>query len=194
MIFFSSEQVFNGNSQRGPYREEGIPKPNTVYGENKLKAEELIKEVLDEVLIFRLNWLFTLPEKGYKTGSNILSSVLESIEKNEKIYASSHEFRGMTYIYELLEKFKSLLNLPFGTYHLGSENNLSRYEIVKHILLKLDLGDRIEEILVEEEKYKKENPRDLRLDTKKLKSFGISFLTTKESLSKMIKEEIANKR
>ena len=64
MIFISSEQVFNGNIEPGPYTEEVTPCPSTVYGENKLEAEGMLKQILEELWILRFTWLFGVPERN----------------------------------------------------------------------------------------------------------------------------------
>ena len=38
MVFISSEQVFNGNPEAGPYKETDQALPDTVYGQTKLAA------------------------------------------------------------------------------------------------------------------------------------------------------------
>ncbi|GFZ32156.1 NAD(P)-dependent oxidoreductase [Clostridium zeae] len=188
MVFISSEQVFNGNDNRGPFNEESTPVPNTVYGENKLEAEKLVKDILDEVWVLRFTWQFGLPQRGFNMASNILWDTMTAIMKGEKIIALTNEFRGMTYVYELIEQFDKIFEIPYDTYHVGSVNNLSRYEVVKFIIKQLGLEHRTEEILeADTEKYS-DNPRDVRLDTSKLARFGIKFGTTEEGIVRCLNE------
>ena len=49
LIFMSSEQVFNGNIEAGPYDENHVAVPDTEYGKSKLEAEGILKEMLDDV-------------------------------------------------------------------------------------------------------------------------------------------------
>lgn len=188
LIFISTEQVFNGNKESGPYTEEDIPVPNTVYGQNKLEAEKLLKDILDELWIVRFTWLFGLSDRNKGIASNILWETITSIIKGEKIYASPYEFRGMTYVYDMIENIIKVFDIPYGTYHIGSTNDMSRYDVVKHILAEMGLEERIDEILVKDEQKYKDAPRDVRLSTEKIKKYGIEFLTTKEAISKCIKE------
>jgi dTDP-4-dehydrorhamnose reductase len=133
LVFISSEQVFNGNPESGPYDEEHTPVPDTVYGQNKLEAEGLLKGILDETWILRFTWLLGMPEKGMGMASNVLWEAVTSLLKGQKIYASPYEFRGMTYAAEMVENFKKVFELPYGTYHVGSVNELSRYVEVAYI-------------------------------------------------------------
>jgi dTDP-4-dehydrorhamnose reductase len=190
MIFISTEQVFNGNMEKGPYDEQHTAVPDTVYGQNKLEAEGLLKEMLEELWILRFTWLFGLPIEGCKVSANIVWNTLESILKGEKIVAPTNEYRGMTYIRKLLENFDKVFDIPYGTYHIGSENALNRYEIVHLIIEELGIGSKLNVLLeADTEKYK-ENPRDVRLDTGKIYSLGIKFGTTKEGIKRCIKEEV----
>lgn len=188
LVFISSEQVFNGNKEPGPYDEEHTPVPDTVYGQNKLEAEGLLKEIIDELWIVRFTWLFGMTERKMNMASNVLWETITSLLKGEKIYASPNEFRGMTYAVEMVENVEKLFGLPYDTYHLGSVNELSRYEVVKHILTEMGLENRISEILVKDEEKYKNSPRDVRLNTEKARKNGLEFSTTKEGLTKCIKD------
>jgi dTDP-4-dehydrorhamnose reductase len=188
LVFISSEQVFNGNVEAGPYGEEHAAVPDTVYGQNKLEAEGILKAILDQLWILRFTWLFGLPEKGLNIASNIMWETVTALLKGKKIYASPHEYRGMTYVSEMVENFKKVFQLPYGTYHLGSVNEMSRYEVVKHILTEMGLANRIEEVLVKDEEKYKTLPRDVRLDTEKARRHGLVFKTTKEGLADCIRD------
>lgn len=188
LVFISSEQVFNGNTNPGPFKEEDEAVPDTVYGKNKLEAEKSLRDIIDELWIVRFTWLFGLPDRNCGMAGNILWETISSIMKNEKITVSSNEFRGMTYVYNMIENFQILFKSPYGTYHLGSENNQNRYEIVKSIFKKLGLESRIDELIIEDKEKYKTNPRDIRLNCDKARSTGMNFYTTDEALEICIKE------
>ncbi|WP_160677255.1 NAD(P)-dependent oxidoreductase [Clostridium sp. C8-1-8] len=188
MVFISSEQVFNGNSNRGPFSEENIPVPNTIYGENKLEAEKLIKDILEEVWILRFTWQFGLPQRGFNMASNILWDTMTAIMKGERIKAPTNEFRGMTYVYELIEQFDKIFEIPYDTYHVGSQNDLSRYEVVKFIIKQLGLDYRMDELLQADIDKYSDSPRDIRLDTSKIAEYGIKFDTTEKGIIRCLNE------
>lgn len=188
LVFISSEQVFNGNTNSGPFKEDDEAVPDTVYGQNKLEAEKLLKDIIEEMWIVRFTWLFGLPDRNCGMAGNILWETISSIMKNEKITVSSNEFRGMTYVYNMIENFQILFKSPYGTYHLGSENNQNRYEVVKAIFRKLGLESRIDELIIEDKEKYKTNPRDIRLNCDKARFAGMNFYTTDEALDICIKE------
>lgn len=188
MIFLSSEQVFNGNVESGPYTEEDIPCPDTMYGKNKLEAEGLLKEILDSLWIVRFTWLFGVPERNCGMSPNILWDTLSTILQGKKIKVTQNEFRGLTYVHEVIDQFPKIFEIPYGTYHVGSQNNLSRYDICSLIFKEAGLENRIEDLLgVDFEKYK-DHPRDVRLCTDKIKSYGLEFSESKDGIVKCLKE------
>ncbi len=187
LIFLSTEQVFNGNKESGPYKETDTPLPDTEYGKNKLEAEKLITEICNDYVIIRLTWLFGIPGKSKPVSGNILWDSIRKIMTGKPFNVPANEYRGMTSIDELLARFPSLFNLAPGIYHTGSENPMSRYETVCHIFKELGLQDRTGELVIKDEETYRQNPRDARLDTGRLKSSGISFSETPEALSSYIK-------
>ena len=186
MIFLSSDQVYNGNKEMGPYSEkEAIP--NTIYGMHKFEAESHINKILNDAVILRLTWLFCPPERNLKMNSNIFINVLKALIKNESIKLPCYEFRGITYVYDLIENFNEILNIEGGIYNTGSQNNLSTYETALKILKYMGLENKKELLIKDDERFK-EYHRDLRIYSKKLFSAGIKFTTTEEALNNSIKD------
>ncbi|WP_392486229.1 SDR family oxidoreductase [Haloimpatiens sp. FM7315] len=188
LIYLSSEQIFNGNLESGPYSEDTLANPNTVYGKNKLEAEGKIKDIIDEVWILRLTWLFGFPEKNAKVNPNIIMNVLNATLKNKKTKFPLNEYRGMTYVYDLIQNIEKIFNIPYGIYNTGSENNLSTYETSCVVLKELGLNHRINEIIEKDEEKFKEIPRDLRINNEKLRDLNIIFMSTEEGIKKCIED------
>lgn len=188
MIHLSSEQIYNGNIESGPYSEEDKPVANTTYGKHKLQAEEEIKKVLDEVWILRLTWLFGFPERFGKVNPNIIWNIVSAALKGTKINVPVNEYRGMTYVYDLLGNFPKILDIPYGIYNTGSENNLSTYDIAEIVVKEMGLTYRINDIIERDEEKFKNSPRDLRISNKKFRDLGIEFLTTEQGVRQCIEE------
>lgn len=188
LVFSSSNQVYSGNKKEGPYSEEIIIEPNTIYAQSKYNAENEIKNILDNYYNLRLTWLFSMPERNKKVNTNIITNILNSTLKKQPINLSINEFRGMTYVYEVIENFEKLIEIPFGNYNYGSENNLSTYEIGKKVLENIGLENRIEEIIIKDTERFKDKKRDLRISNSKLKKLNINFSDTEEAVQRCIKE------
>ena len=190
MVFTSTEQLFNGSPEPGPYTEESKPYPDTIYGQNKLEVEEKLPEIFSDYWVVRFTWIFGLPEKDCAEGTNILWDTMKSLMKNQPIKTSEYEFRGMTDVDEICVNLDKLFSLPYGTYHFGSTNNDGRYEIVRYIMEKLGIGEgRIKEMLIaDNSKYYEGHIRELRLDNTKAKEAGIEFLPTKEGIDRCLRK------
>lgn len=188
LIYLSSEQVYNGNIESGPYIETCTPIPNTVYGKHKLEAEKEIQNLLNDAVILRLTWLFGIPEKNRKVNSNILWNVVKAAIKNEPLKLPIYEFRGMTYVYDILDEFPNILNLPGGIYNTGSENNLSTYDAAYLILKEMGLEHKIPELLIKDTEKYKDATRDLRISNTKLKNNNVIIGDTAEGIKKCIQD------
>ena len=184
MVLLSTEQVYNGNPEKGPYKETDTPLPNTVYGMNKVEAELRLKEMLEELWVLRFTWLFGLPERNCPMNPNILWNAVQIAMCGEQVKVTDNEFRGYTYVYDVISQFDKLFSLPFDTYHVGSRNDLSRYDMICTIFNTLGLSSRIDDLLIKQHG----DYRDDRLDTSKIQSLGFHFDQSVESIQKCIAE------
>ena len=114
---------------------------------------------------------------------------LKAVLYNQPIHVSQYEFRGMSDVDEICQNLVKLLELPYGTYNMGSTNNDGRYDIVKYIMEEIGLSeDRIRELLiVDNSKYNENCYRELRLDNSKAKKLGMDFSDTKEAIHQCLK-------
>lgn len=185
LVFISTEQVFNGNPEKGPYSELDQPVPDTVYGQNKLEAEKELASILEEMWVLRFTWLFGLPERNTTINPNVVWNTLQALVNGQVMQERRNEFRGLTYVHELIEQFPKIFTIPYGTYHTGAHNPASRYEIAEHILKELGQQERLNELLEAADAPK---TRDVRLDTSKLADQGVVFTESKDAITKCLKE------
>jgi dTDP-4-dehydrorhamnose reductase len=188
MVFLSSEQIFNGNEEPGPYRETDLPHPDTVYGANKWEAEKLLKDQIEEYWVLRFTWLFGVPERYRPVVSNIFWDTVKTALRGKKVKVPCNEYRGLTYIGEVMDQFTRVFDLPCGTYHVGSHNDLNRYEVVCLILRELGLEERIDELVEKDAEKYRDRARDARLNTEKIRKRGFHFSDTSEAIRKCIQE------
>ena len=188
LVFISTEQVFNGNSEGGPYKESDVPRPNTVYGKNKLEAEKRLLEMVPALWTLRFGWTFGFPERNLPLSPNLFWDVIRSALRGERMRVAVNEYRSLTYIYDIIDQFDKVFALPFGLYHVGSRNSMSRYEVACEILRLIGVGHRIDELLEKDADRYKDAPRDVRLDTSKIEGCGFAFSETREGLAKLVRE------
>ena len=188
LIFASSDQLYAGNEEQGPYKEDIILKPNNIYGDTKLEAEKEIKNRLEKYYNLRLTWMFSYGERNKRVNTNIITNILNAALKGEKISLATNEYRGISYVYEVIENIEKLINIPFGDYNFGCENDICTYDIGCSVLENLGLQNRIEDIIIKDTDRFKDKKRDLRINNTKLRDNGIYFDSTQEAIARCIKE------
>ncbi len=155
-----------------------------MYGKHKLQAEEEVEKILDDGIILRLTWLCSLPERNKIFKPNIIWNIARAILNNKPMKLSVNEYRGITYVYDLINNFEKIFTLPGGVYNAGCENNINTYEIGKSIFKEMGLEHRINEVLVKDTEFY----RDLRMCNKKLREYGIYLDETEKSISNCIND------
>lgn len=189
LIFCSTEQVFNGKENHGPFNEEESVSTVTVYGKNKIECEDLIHEQLDDYLILRFSWMMGLSFDKVKASPSIIKNVMNALLHQTPILFTCNERRCMTYAKKLAQQFEKITALDTGTYHVASKNEMTTYETAVYIAKELKASDEAiaKYILPNKERYS-ERFRDYRLDSSKLENLGITFGTFEENIEEILKD------
>lgn len=126
IIFTSSDYVFDGSS--GNYQDSDSPKPKTVYGHNKLEAEELLKKSGLSYKIIRTSAVIG-------AGSVLLEWLKRELVKDEDISMFSNVYFSPTPISLLLEMFQKIIKnydqIDSSILHVVGEKRLNRYDFAK---------------------------------------------------------------
>ena len=165
LICFSSDQVYSGLQEEGPYTEEFV-KPNNLYAEHKLEMEERVLDIAPQAVMLRAEWMYDY----YLKKSNYFMNVLNA---KDSIVFSSGQYRGITYVKEVAENVGKLIGLPGGAYNFGSETTKSMYEITKGFLAAIGKDIKLEDA----------PPRhNLWMNCQKARAFGVKFKSVEEAL------------
>ena len=165
LICFSSDQVYSGLQEEGPYTEAFV-KPNNLYAEHKLEMEERVLDIAPEAAMLRAEWMYDY----YLKKSNYFMNVLNA---KDSIAFSSGQYRGITYVKEVAENVEKLIGLPGGVYNFGSETTKSMYEITKDFLAAIGKDIKLEDA----------PPRhNLWMNCQKARAFGVEFKSVEEAL------------
>ena len=175
LIFMSSDQVYNGTPLEGPLPEDAPLAPVNHYGRHKLMAEREVRKVCPNAVGLRLTWMYDSPDSPFRLNTNVLVNLRKAYENGETVKAATHEHRGMTNVWEVVENIEKCLDVPGGIYNFGSENALDSYETFKHFAKVLGLPDGI--VVADEERFA-DQPRNIAMDTGKMKALGINFNAT----------------
>lgn len=186
LVFAGSDQIFSANTEDGPYTEDTLALAGNVYAETKLKAEQEIAALLERYYNLRFTWMFSMPEKNKKTAGGIIFNVLKALMSDTPLGLNENDYRGFTYVYEVIENFERILELPFGTYNAGSENDRSAYEIGRTVFKALNVPRHRAKLL----QPISGNRRDLRISNEKLKSYGVRFSLSEQAVRRCVREFI----
>jgi dTDP-4-dehydrorhamnose reductase len=104
---------------------------------------------------------------------------MKSLSENKTISYPIYDYRGITYVQNVLKNIEKVFLLPGGIYNFGSENELNTYETVKKFINKLGLDEKI--IAINEQAFS-EKPRNIRMCIDKIKEYGILFPSTGDGL------------
>ena len=185
LVFMSSDQVYNGSPLPGPLQEEDALSPVNVYGRHKLEAEQRALLNLPDAVGLRLTWMYDLPNSRLKLNSNLLLNLQRACDEGTAVRAATHEFRGVTNVWEVVRNIPKACSLPGGIYNFGSGNTLNSYELQLKVARLLGLPDPSEWILPDEERFSDQN-RNLTMDCTAIASHGISFHDSLEGVKEAL--------
>lgn len=171
LICFSSDQVYSGFDEEGPYSEDMV-KPNNIYAEHKLEMEQRVLEIAPDAVMLRAEWMYDYYMKKMNYFMNIINA-------KESVCFSSRQYRGITYVKEVAQNMNKVMQLPGGVYNFGSETTKSMYEISKEFL----------ELLGKNIKLEDAPPRhNLWMNCEKARKFGVDFQSVEEGLKECAKD------
>ena len=171
LVCFSSDQVYSGSKEAGPYSEE-MTAPGNVYACHKLEMEQRVLEILPEAVMLRAECMYDLraPKPNY---------LLNVLRAEGTVAFSSRQYRGVTYLGEVAENMDRVLALPGGAYNFGSETTLSMQELTKRLAALLGKPLAVEDA----------PPRhNLWMDCGKAARYGVVFSDVLTGLTKCLQE------
>ena len=129
IIQLSTDYVFDGKN--GPYVEEDVTSPLSVYGTTKLEAEKIIQSHNSENLIIRGNVLYD----NYKySEASFLNWVVKSLNKKVPIDVVDDQINNPTWTESMAKIIGLCIDKELsGVYHWGDAEFVSRYTFAKMI-------------------------------------------------------------
>ena len=189
LIFMSSDHVYNGTPLRGALKEEVALQPVNVYGRHKLEAEQRALWNLPEAVGLRLTWMYDLPDSSLKLNSNLLVNLLKASREGMPLPAATHEYRGVTYVWEVVRNMEQAMTLPGGIYNFGSSNSLNSYELFWRTAQLMGLKDAAEWLLLDEERFSNQE-RNLTMDCSGIAAHGIRFNNSVEGIEEALQRPL----
>ena len=128
LVWFSSDQVYNGNLESGLLTENLPVSPENHYGRHKLLAEERSKNICPESVALRATWMYDAQRPGMKTHNNFVLNFQQAKENGTTLRFATREFRGITWVEDVIRNIPFTFDLPGGVYNFGAENILNTYD------------------------------------------------------------------
>lgn len=193
MLFISTEQLFNGKSEPGPFGEDVEPSCVTNYGLQKAEVDAWLQANSSDYVTLRLSWMFGMAMPGVKPSPGIVGNVLKAMRSNTPTKFTVNEKRCMTYAQHLADNFAKICELDSGTYHFAAANGssaddgMSTYECAKLVARKLGYGDAdIERLILPNPDRYADRFRDFRLDASRLERCGIKLGTFEDNVDRCL--------
>lgn len=173
LVAFSSDQVYAGTKQQGPLSEALDLHPANIYGQYKLEAEQRVLELCPDSVHLRASWMYDLPGYGLPIRGNLPLNLLRAALKGEAVRFSRNDFRGVTYVRQVIENLEPAMDLPGGVYNFGSGNAEDMVCTARRFAKALGIT-----VKITEESWE----RNLVMDAAKLERSGIRFAATQQGI------------
>lgn len=127
-IFFSSDQVYNGNCESGPLCEDIAVAPENVYGKHKLEAEQLAMELNPGTVALRATWMYDCERDGMPVHANFVLNIAKAIKERTPLVLPVREYRGISWVRDVVEFLPAAFALSGGVYNYGAGSTMNTYE------------------------------------------------------------------
>jgi len=180
-VFTSTDLVFNGLNP--PYRETDPVCPVSLYGEQKVIAEEGMLERYPLTAVCRMPLMFGM---ATPPATSFMQPFIKTLREGQELSLFTDEFRtpvsGKTAAQGLLlalEKVK-------GRIHLGGKERLSRYDFGRLLVEVLQLPETgLKKCRQKDVKMAAPRPPDVSLDSSMAFAMGYSPLSLREELEEL---------
>lgn len=122
VLYISTDYVFSGKSDHGPWFETDKPQPQGVYAKSKLAGEEAIKKICEKYFIVRTAWLYG------SNGKNFVETMLTLADQQKQLKVVDDQIGSPTYTCHLAEALVKFLDIKkYGIYHITNQGETSWY-------------------------------------------------------------------
>lgn len=135
--------IFDGTEV--PATEETSPRPLSVYGEAKWRAEQMVRERLPEALIVRMGGFFGGYEKDKNFVGKFAYLLKKSVAQGQKSLQGIERVWQPTFTEELARNCTQLIEQhATGVYHMASHGSASFFDVARAMVEIFGLEKRIE--------------------------------------------------
>jgi dTDP-4-dehydrorhamnose reductase len=139
VVYLSTDYIFDGKKKE-PYLEDDSANPLNVYGRSKWKGEQYVRELLEDALIIRTQWLYG------RYGKNFVTSILGQARERKVLSIVNDQIGSPTYTVDLSEAVSVLLKYDArGVFHV-TNSDLCTWYTFGQAVLKLSGMERVKVI------------------------------------------------
>ncbi|MFT5723249.1 MAG: dTDP-4-dehydrorhamnose reductase [Bacteroidia bacterium] len=130
LVFVSTDFIFDGTS--GPYKEDAIPSPLSIYGHSKLKAEQIVINQSASWAIARTVLVYGLVADMSR--SNIVLWARESLANGKSINVVDDQYRSPTLAEDLAYGCYLIADqTATGVFNISGKDQMNIYELVQRV-------------------------------------------------------------
>ncbi|HEY4876630.1 MAG TPA: dTDP-4-dehydrorhamnose reductase, partial [Puia sp.] len=179
LIHLSTDYVFDGNSST-PLTEEDAVSPINIYGESKLKGEELAFKNNNQTIIIRTSWVYS------EFGNNFVKTMMRLMKEKDSINVINDQIGSPTYAADLTNAILKIISsekfVP-GIYNYSNDGRISWYEFATAIKELIGSSCKINPIPTTHYPTPAKRPHFSLLDKKKIKeTYNVEIIDWKKSL------------
>lgn len=177
-VFTSTDLVFDGLN--APYQETDLVSPVSLYGEQKVRAEQEMRSRYPKVAVCRMPLMFGVVPP---TATSFIQPFIKALRDGKELNLFTDEFRtpvsGATAAKGLL---LALENVE-GLLHLGGKERISRYDFGRLMVEVLQLPqENLKACKQKDVPMAASRPPDVSLDSSKAFALGYETLSLREEL------------
>lgn len=192
VILASSQAVYMGCKK--PFKEDTKPKPTTIYGRSKLKAEKVAqkwsKKLEIPLIILRYSTVLGpgVREKSGMSGPLIVWTRAGLAGEPIRVLQDGKQTRDYIHVDDVVAaNLLAVKKLPKGIYNVGGGKEVKLIDFAKWVK---DVTGKKSEILIVGGKVSPSDPQHLFSDTLKLESFGWrAEKTAREAVCEFVKKQ-----
>lgn len=183
-VYISTDSVFDG--EHGGYNEESLKNPINYYAKTKSIAEEIVQSVNPNSIIIRTNIYGFHKQEG----KSLVEWALDELLGKREIFGFNDVYFNPVYTKQLARVIIDLLKINYsGIIHVASDKELSKYDFLRRLAYKFDLGpELVNSISFNEVYFKAKRPKNTSLEAYKIKKLYSEVLNIDDGLNELWKD------
>jgi dTDP-4-dehydrorhamnose reductase len=161
LVHMSTDFIFDG-VRPGPYREDDVPNPQSVYAKSKLAGEEAVAANTRDWLIVRTAWLYG------PNGKNFVDTILRLAREKGALTVVDDQAGSPTFTGVLAEYLWKLVRAKArGVYHVAGSGVCTWYDLAREAVYLAGLDVPVKPVTTAEFPRPAKRPRNSALDVGK---------------------------